>query len=55
MFGFGAVEFKICPREANQVAHELAKDGFQKRSSSTWENEIPGFISPNLVNVMIIL
>jgi hypothetical protein len=27
----GNVSFKFCPRKANQVAHELARDSFKKK------------------------
>ena len=51
----GSVKFSHCLREANQVAHELAKDSFINRSSSSWMAEAPNFIVSNLINDVIIV
>jgi ribonuclease HI len=48
--GFVKVSFEHCPREANSVAHELAKDSFQSFSSCTWDDDPPSFILPLLIN-----
>jgi hypothetical protein len=49
--GFSKVNFEYCPREANIVAHELAKSSFQSSSSScTWDDDPPSFILPFLIN-----
>jgi ribonuclease HI len=32
----GSVSFEYCPRDANQVAHEIARDSFISNSSSSW-------------------
>jgi hypothetical protein len=49
--GFSKVNFEYCPREANIVAHELAKSSFQSSSSScTWDDDPPSFIFPFLIN-----
>jgi ribonuclease HI len=46
----GSVYFQYCPREANQVAHEIARDSFTSNSSSSWEAEAPRFIVNTLIN-----
>jgi hypothetical protein len=46
----GDVSFKHCPREANGVAHELARVSFESCSSGFWEGEPPNFILSHLVN-----
>ena len=38
------IQFKYCPREANQVAHEIAKSSFSTRSSCNWDDEPPSFL-----------
>jgi hypothetical protein len=35
----GTVKFKHCPREANQVAHELAKFSFLNALNYNWVDE----------------
>jgi hypothetical protein len=37
--GFNKVTFEHCPREANSVAHELAKFCFQSASSCIWDGD----------------
>jgi hypothetical protein len=39
--------FQYCPREANKVAHELARDCFASNISSSWVDEPPDFIIVN--------
>jgi ribonuclease HI len=51
----GEVSFKHCPREANGVAHELARVAFESSSSGFWEGEPPNFIVSHLVNDVTIL
>jgi hypothetical protein len=46
----GSVCFKHCLREANQTAHELARDSFPSKSSCNWDDEPPSFILNCLVN-----
>jgi ribonuclease HI len=46
----GSVCFKHCVREANQTAHELARDSFRRKSSCNWDDELPRFILNCLVN-----
>ena len=55
MMDFASISFRHCYREANQVADELAKNSFTTRSSSSWDDEIPDFISHLLVNDMSII
>ena len=46
----GNVSFKHCPREANEVAHELARFGFTNKNSCNWVDEPPSFILGKLIN-----
>jgi hypothetical protein len=46
----GDVEFKFCPREANQVAHELARHSFISKTSCTWDDDPPSFLLDRLLN-----
>jgi hypothetical protein len=46
----GSVSFKYCPRDTNQMAHEIARDSFFNNSSRSWEVEAPRFIVTNLIN-----
>jgi ribonuclease HI len=48
--GFNKVTFEHCPREANSVAHELAKFCFQFSSSCICDGDPPRFILPFLIN-----
>jgi hypothetical protein len=48
--GFSKVNFEYCPREANIVAHELAKSSFQSSSSCNWDDDPPRFILPLMIN-----
>ena len=48
--GFAKVVFEHFPREANVVAHELAKFSFQSSSSCTWDDDSPSFILTFLIN-----
>jgi ribonuclease HI len=49
------VWFKHCPREANGVAHELARNSFCNQSSCNWIDEAPSFIISKLIDDVIIL
>jgi ribonuclease HI len=40
----GTVKFKSCPREANQVALEIAKFSFLHNQTCNWVDEPPSFI-----------
>ena len=46
----GVVTFKHCPREANQVAHELARTSFCNNSTCRWLDDPPSFILGKLIN-----
>jgi ribonuclease HI len=46
----GKVVFKHCPREANEVAHEIASNSFSTRNSYNWVDEPPDFIICKLLN-----
>jgi ribonuclease HI len=35
----GEVSFKLCPREVNQVAHELASYSYSNKISCTWDDD----------------
>lgn len=52
---FASVSYTQCPREANEVAHNLAKNSFSEKSSMFWESIIPNFISHSIVNDMSII
>jgi ribonuclease HI len=49
----GDVSFKHCPREANEVAHELARFCFSSRSSCNWLDEPPSFLLEKLINDVV--
>jgi ribonuclease HI len=53
--GFGKVSIEHCNREANQVAHELARVSFTSGNSCTWVDEPPRFILSKLVNDVTVL
>jgi ribonuclease HI len=43
--GFGNMSIEYCNREANQVAHELARVTFSSGNSCTWVDEPLGLFS----------
>jgi hypothetical protein len=51
----GFVRFCHCPREANQVAHEIAKFSSLNSLSCNWVDEPPSIILDRLVNDVIVL
>jgi hypothetical protein len=53
--GFRKVSIEYCNREANQVAHELARVSFTYGSSCTWIDEPPRFILSKLVHDVTVL
>jgi ribonuclease HI len=53
--GFGNVSVECCNREANQVAHELARDSCSSSRSCTWVDEPPRFILSKLVDDVTLL
>jgi hypothetical protein len=46
----GSVSFKHCPREANKVAHEIAKSCFSSGISCNWDDEPPSFLLNFLID-----
>ena len=48
--GFDSISIEHCNREANRVAHELARKVFSLKSSCTWVDDPPSFILNVLVN-----
>jgi ribonuclease HI len=51
----GSVSFKFCPREANQVAHNIARFCFSNNISCNWVDEPPSFILDSLTNDVTVL
>jgi ribonuclease HI len=51
----GDVSFNYCPREANKVAHELARASFTNANSCNWDDEPPRFLLPFLLDDVTIL
>ena len=51
----GTVTFRHCPREANEVAHELARLCFVEKRSCNWVDEPPSCIIGKLVNDVTIV
>jgi ribonuclease HI len=49
------VRFKYCPKEANQVAHEIAKFSFLNALSCNWVDEPPSFLIGSLINDVTIM
>ena len=52
---FAEISFKHYLQKANQVVDALAKHSFRARSSSSWDDVIPNFVSHLLVNNMVIV
>jgi hypothetical protein len=44
------VSFKHCPREANEVAHDIARFCFSSKASCNWVDEPPSFLLEKLIN-----
>jgi ribonuclease HI len=44
------VQFKYCPREANGVAHELARFCFSSKNSCNWVDGPPSYFLATLIN-----
>jgi ribonuclease HI len=51
----GTVSFHHTLREANQVAHELAKNSFSNKSTCNWIDEPPDFILDKLLNDVTVI
>jgi hypothetical protein len=52
---FGKVAIEFCNREANQVAHELARVSSSSGRSCTWVDEPPSFLLQPLLHDVTIL
>jgi ribonuclease HI len=53
--GIGKVEFMHCRRDANKVAHEIARNCLSSSTSCSWVNEPSSFILQTLLNDVIIV
>jgi hypothetical protein len=51
----GDICFKFCPREANQVAHELASYSYSNKISCNWDDDPPSFVLDKLLSDKTIL
>jgi ribonuclease HI len=49
------VIFKHCARNANKVAHELAKFSFDNEQTCNWANDPPSFLLSCLINDVTVL
>ena len=49
------VSFSHCPREANRVAHHLAKHSYDTQSAFDWDGDPPNFILPYVINDVTLL
>jgi ribonuclease HI len=54
-FSIGSVSFQFCPREANQVADDIARFCFQNKITCTWDDDPPSFLQNSLVNDITVL
>uniref|UniRef100_A0ACD5WS59 Uncharacterized protein n=1 Tax=Avena sativa TaxID=4498 RepID=A0ACD5WS59_AVESA len=53
--GYREILFEHCKREANKVAHELARHSFINHVDEFWDNDPPSFIMPTMVNDVTVL
>jgi hypothetical protein len=44
------LEFKHIPREANMVAHEIARNCFVQKVNCNWDDDPPSFLLSSLIN-----
>ena len=51
----GQISVLHCPREANEVAHEIARFCYSDNSSCNWVDEPPRFILDKLLNDVTIV
>jgi hypothetical protein len=49
------VAFQHCLREANVVAHQLAKYVYQTKENFIWEGDPPSFLLPFVINDVTIV
>ena len=54
-FRIGLVSFTHCPREANRVAHNLAKSTYISKSVVFWGRDPPSCIMKNITDDVTIL
>ena len=47
--------FKHCPRDANRVAHNLAKKAYASKDSLTWDGDPLGFILADVISDVTVL
>ena len=53
--GFQEISIEHSSREANQVAHELARQAMFTKENCIWDDDPPSFIIPFLSNGVTIL
>ncbi len=51
--GFDSISIEHCNREANKVAHELARVAFSRKEYCTWVDESPVYTLSTLANDVI--
>jgi ribonuclease HI len=51
----GNVRYRFCHREANEVAHELARECFCNKVNCNWVDEPPSFILAKLINDVTVI
>ena len=49
------ISFEFCPREANQVAHHLAKHAYDNQLEFSWEGDLPSFLLPYVLHDVTLL
>jgi hypothetical protein len=54
LLSIGEVSFNFYPREANKVAHELARFEFDNSLSCNWVDVPPRFLLDSLINDVIV-
>jgi hypothetical protein len=50
----GNVHYHFCHREANEVAHELARECFSNKVNCNWVDEPPSFILDKILSDVIL-
>lgn len=51
----GNISFQHCPREANMVAHNLAKHAYDTKQNVFWDSDPPSFIIPYVTDDVSII
>lgn len=46
----GNITFQHCPRDANKVAHSLARHAYDSIATVFWDGDPPMFIMPLVIN-----